>query len=106
MNGLLHLGESNAVRQEKRKIALDAGLQYVYEGNIHGGAANTVCPGCGKIVIRRSWHDVIENLLRDGACSACGHKIPGRWSSALPSRKPALLQAFNLAANKYGDLNL
>jgi len=89
-----------------RKIALDAGLRYVYEGNIHGGAANTACPGCSKIAIHRSWHDVIENLLRDGACPACGYKIPGRWSNASPSCNPALLQAFDLAADKYGDLNL
>ena len=64
-----------------RKIALGAGLHYVYEGNIHSDAAHTYCPGCGKIVIRRSWHDVQENFLRDGKCPACGVVVPGRWTN-------------------------
>ena len=87
------------------KIALDAGLQYVYEGNIHTGAANTVCPGCGKIVIRRSWHTVLENVLQRGACPACHYKIPGRWEN-FASAKPRMLQSYRDAANKYDDLNL
>jgi pyruvate formate lyase activating enzyme len=89
-----------------RKIALDAGLHYVYEGNIHIAAAHTFCPGCAKLVIRRSWHDVLENSLRDGACPSCGLMIPGRWTNAPPPNKAAVLQAFDRAASKYGALNL
>jgi pyruvate formate lyase activating enzyme len=63
------------------KIARDAGLNFVYEGNIHGGAKDTICPTCDTILIRRSWHNVIENNLRDGACRKCGAKIPGRWKT-------------------------
>src|SRR5579863_721398 len=88
-----------------RKIALAAGLRYVYEGNIRSDAAHTYCPGCGKLVIRRSWHDVLENTLRDGACPCCGYKIPGRWANAPLPNKPADLRAFDKAANKYGALN-
>ena len=83
-----------------RKIALNVGLHYVYEGNIHGVAAHTFCPSCGKLVIRRSWHDVLENLLRDGACPSCGQSIPGRWTSAAPPNKTAVLQAFDRDAAK------
>ncbi|HEV7966296.1 MAG TPA: AmmeMemoRadiSam system radical SAM enzyme [Candidatus Acidoferrales bacterium] len=89
-----------------RKIALDAGLHYVYEGNIHSGAAHTSCPSCGKILIRRSWHDVLENALCDGACPSCGHTIPGRWTNDLTPNKSAALRAFAEAASKYGALNL
>jgi pyruvate formate lyase activating enzyme len=89
-----------------RKIALDAGLHYVYEGNIHSDAAHTFCPGCGKIVIRRSWHDILENSLRDGACPSCGVAIPGRWANANPPNKLAALQAFDKTGGKYGALNL
>jgi pyruvate formate lyase activating enzyme len=89
-----------------RKIALDVGLHYVYEGNIHSDAAHTFCPGCGKIVIRRSWHAVLDNSLRDGACPSCSCKIPGRWTNAPLVGNPATLQAFEKAANKYGELNL
>jgi pyruvate formate lyase activating enzyme len=88
-----------------RKIALDAGLHYVYEGNIYSSAAHTFCPGCGKVVIRRSWHEVLENSLGDGACPSCGHRIPGRWTNAPAPGKDAVLQASHKAASKYGALN-
>jgi pyruvate formate lyase activating enzyme len=63
-----------------RAIAREAGLHYVYEGNIFSDAANTICPKCGALLIRRSWHNVIENRLREGSCPDCGHAVPGRWS--------------------------
>lgn len=63
-----------------RRIAQEVGLHYVYEGNIRSEAANTYCPQCSALVIRRSWHDVLKNRLRDGSCPECGHVIPGRWS--------------------------
>src|SRR3954467_2025434 len=56
-----------------RAIALESGLHYVYEGNIHEGAGDTRCPGCGTFVIRRSWHRVLENRMQHGACPDCGH---------------------------------
>ncbi|MBM4019719.1 MAG: AmmeMemoRadiSam system radical SAM enzyme [Planctomycetes bacterium] len=64
-----------------RKISMDAGLRYVYVGNVpfHAGES-TYCPSCGKTVIRRVGYNVDASGLRDGACRACGHKIPGVWS--------------------------
>jgi len=89
-----------------RKIALDAGLHYVYEGNIYSGAAHTFCPGCGKLLIRRSWHEVLENALSDGACPTCRRKIPGRWTNASVPQVGIAQRAHALAARKYGALNL
>ena len=90
-----------------RKIALDTGLHYVYEGNIYSDGAHTTCPTCRKTLIRRSWHDVQENLLRDGACPSCGHKIPGRWTDPRSSSGSAFQRSSNQsAARKYGALNL
>jgi pyruvate formate lyase activating enzyme len=62
-----------------REIALKAGLHYVYEGNIYSKAANTYCPSCGEVLIRRSWHDVLDNRLKNGRCSECSLSIPGIW---------------------------
>jgi pyruvate formate lyase activating enzyme len=62
-----------------RGIAREVGLRFVYEGNVYSEGANTICPGCGEVVIRRSWHRVLENLVRDGKCSRCGVEIAGRW---------------------------
>ncbi len=66
-----------------RQIALECGLKYVYEGNIFSDdAAHTVCPGCRRPVIPRSWHRILENRVRpDGGCGYCGYKIKGRFTT-------------------------
>jgi pyruvate formate lyase activating enzyme len=105
-----------------RKIALEAGLHFVYEGNIFSDAADTFCPSCGKAVIRRSWHNVLQNSLvlrqplgcppeggrykSEGACPNCGHAIPGRWTNASVPSKLSLAWASDTVARKYGALNL
>ena len=62
-------------------IGREAGLHYVYLGNVPGHPGeNTVCPGCGEIVIRRMGFQVLQNNLKAGACPACHRKIPGVWS--------------------------
>jgi pyruvate formate lyase activating enzyme len=63
-----------------RRIALEAGLHYVYEGNIVTDAGSTFCPQCNLRVIRRSWHKVEENNLKDGKCPRCACAIPGVWA--------------------------
>jgi pyruvate formate lyase activating enzyme len=68
-----------ATLHRARVIAREVGLHYVYEGNIVSDGANTSCPQCGSVLIRRSWHDVTENRLSAGACPDCGHSIAGRW---------------------------
>lgn len=64
-----------------RSLAMEAGLHYVYEGNVFSEAAHTLCPGCGEILLRRSWHSVLENNLLHGSCSHCGLEIPGQWEN-------------------------
>ncbi|MBZ5700578.1 MAG: AmmeMemoRadiSam system radical SAM enzyme [Acidobacteriia bacterium] len=89
-----------------RKIARDAGVRYVYEGNIYSEGAHTYCPKCGVLLIRRSWHDVLENNLRDGACGKCGLAIAGRWENPRGKTAAKSMQRAAQAAEKYGDLNL
>ena len=67
-----------------RRIAREAGLRYVYEGNVPGEGAHTSCPACGRALIRRSWHEVLENRLVDGHCPDCGQAVPGRWALPIP----------------------
>ena len=51
---------------------MQMGLKYVYEGNIWSDGGNTICPGCKQVVIKRSWHSVTANKLKDGCCPKCG----------------------------------
>ena len=83
-----------------RKIAQTAGLHYVYEGNIFSEGAHTNCPTCAKLLIRRSWHNVLENNLKTGACPKCKTAIPGVWQNlrTTPAARPierALGERFN-----------
>ncbi len=65
-----------------RRIAQDAGLRYVYTGNVHNHDGDTTfCPGCGKTVIERDWYDIRSySLTDDGHCGDCGSAIAGRFS--------------------------
>jgi pyruvate formate lyase activating enzyme len=63
-----------------RDAAKDAGLNYVYIGNVPElDAENTTCPNCGKLLIERQGYDVQQNNLLKGECKFCHKKIPGRW---------------------------
>ena len=63
------------------EIGRGAGLDFVYLGNLPGHPGeNTVCPGCGEIVIRRVGFRVIANTLKNGSCGQCSRAIPGVWS--------------------------
>ncbi|MCK5686224.1 AmmeMemoRadiSam system radical SAM enzyme, partial [bacterium] len=69
---------SPAIIHKARKIGLESGLQYVYEGNIRDSdGANTYCPGCGKIVIKRHGFQLAEVNMADGNCKFCSEKIEG-----------------------------
>ncbi|MDO9555760.1 MAG: radical SAM protein, partial [Atribacterota bacterium] len=61
-----------------RQIGLDAGLQFVYSGNLTGGSGeSTFCPNCGKTVIGRFGFALTENKIQGGCCSFCGTKVAG-----------------------------
>jgi pyruvate formate lyase activating enzyme len=64
-----------------RALAMEMGLKFVYEGNIFSDGANTICPGCRRTVIKRSWHDILANDLRDGRCRHCATPIAGVFTA-------------------------
>jgi pyruvate formate lyase activating enzyme len=65
-----------------REVGYEEGLRYVYLGNVpeEEGAENTICPGCGSVVIRRWRFTVVENRLRAGRCPDCSRLVLGRWA--------------------------
>ena len=63
-----------------REIGFDAGLRYVYEGNIPGEGEDTLCWSCRKTLIKRIGFSVLENMIKDGKCGYCGAPIAGVWS--------------------------
>jgi len=65
---------------EARKTAMDAGLKFVYIGNIRQEAESTFCPKCKKLLIERIGYFVKQNNISDGKCKFCSTSIAGIWS--------------------------
>jgi pyruvate formate lyase activating enzyme len=64
-----------------RQIALDAGVRYVYAGNVplHPGE-NTYCHHCQNELIKRVGMRTTTNQIVEGKCPKCHTAIPGVWS--------------------------
>jgi pyruvate formate lyase activating enzyme len=58
-------------------IGKQQGLNYVYVGNVPGHPyANTYCPNCNDLLIKRDIFDITDNRLKtNNVCEKCGNKI-------------------------------
>ena len=62
------------------ETARQAGLKYVYIGNLPGHEAeSTYCHSCGKVIIARQGFETTAVTMQDGNCGHCGTRIPGVW---------------------------
>lgn len=70
-----------ATLRRARQQALDAGLHYVYTGNVlDAEGSSTYCPSCGRVVIGRIGYTITQlRLDHEGSCQGCGQIIPGRF---------------------------
>jgi pyruvate formate lyase activating enzyme len=63
-----------------REIGREAGLRYVYTGNIPGDPGeNTYCYACDELLIERTGFTIRRNHIKDGGCHKCGAQIDGFW---------------------------
>ena len=60
------------------KAGKQAGLQFVYAGNL-GQNEDTICPECGEILIARNSVWMMENKIIGGKCPKCKTQITGVW---------------------------
>ncbi len=73
---------SPAILEQARTIARDIGINYVYVGNVYSESANTYCPHCNHLLIKRSWHAILEYNLDHNQCPECGQTVPGHFSDS------------------------
>ena len=68
-----------------RKIAMEAGLEYVYLGNVHDADGDTTfCPQCHAPLIVRDWYEIERHALAQGGfCPSCGTAIPGHFDAQI-----------------------
>jgi pyruvate formate lyase activating enzyme len=78
-----------ATLRRARDIARQAGVHYVYTGNVHDREGDTTyCAGCGTVLIARDWYELIGWNLEGGTCPECGTRCagvfeqgPGTWGA-------------------------
>ena len=92
--------------QRAAAIGKEAGLRYIYAGNLPGrvqGLEDTRCGRCGELLIQRHGYLVKKyKLSTQGDCPACHTPVPGRWpakfdgqiaaSPFLPRRQAQLIR--------------
>lgn len=64
---------------DARKAAMDAGMKFVYIGNMRSEAENTYCPKCRKLLIERVGYFVKQNNIKGSKCGFCNTVVPGVW---------------------------
>ncbi|MDP9267316.1 MAG: AmmeMemoRadiSam system radical SAM enzyme [Acidobacteriota bacterium] len=66
------------------EIGQQAGLRYVYAGNLPGRVGdleNTRCHSCRELLIERYGYLITGyHLTEDGKCPQCATALPGRWA--------------------------
>ena len=70
-----------ATLSRARRIALEAGLHYVYTGNVHDAAGGTTsCSNCHAPLIVRDWYEILDYRVdAGGRCQSCGTPVAGRF---------------------------
>jgi pyruvate formate lyase activating enzyme len=64
--------------QKAREIGLEAGLRYVYTGNVPGDKGeNTYCHVCKALLIERLGYSLKKHQLEGGSCTQCGQSLAG-----------------------------
>lgn len=75
---------SSETLQRAAEIGQEAGLHYVYAGNLPGRVGsleNTYCPNCQTLLIERMGYMIRSySITKEGTCPTCGQKIAGVWS--------------------------
>ena len=65
------------------EIGREAGLHYVYAGNLPGRVdeyEHTFCPKCNTDLVKRSGYSIREyHLTEQGTCPKCGTAVAGVW---------------------------
>jgi pyruvate formate lyase activating enzyme len=64
--------------ERAEQIGKEAGLHYVYLGNVPGSKSeNTFCYNCGRVLIERIGYRILANHIANSCCPDCGTKIAG-----------------------------
>jgi pyruvate formate lyase activating enzyme len=58
-------------------LGKEAGVRYIYMGNVPGSSADTHCPRCGNLLVRRIAGRAGEIHITGGKCPGCSEPVAG-----------------------------
>jgi pyruvate formate lyase activating enzyme len=68
-----------SVLEKAKKIGEEAGLRFVYVGNVPGHPGqNTYCPGCKALLIERDGLSLVASHIQANVCPRCQEGLPIR----------------------------
>jgi pyruvate formate lyase activating enzyme len=78
------MGDTTAAHLTRAcEIGAEAGLRFVYAGNLPGRVGrweHTHCPACDTRLIERYGYHILANVVTaEGTCPKCRARIPGLW---------------------------
>jgi pyruvate formate lyase activating enzyme len=83
-----------AMLQRAARIGHDAGLRYIYAGNLPGrvGALeHTSCTQCGELLVARYGYLIQKYAITpEGGCPRCRAGVPGVWGRAFGGQRTAM----------------
>jgi len=59
------------------RIGREAGLRYVYQGNVMGNRNHTYCYNCNRLLVERTGFNISRNEMDEGKCPECGTSVAG-----------------------------
>lgn len=65
--------------KEAHSIGLEAGLDFIYIGNVSGWGNNTFCPTCKRLLIKREVFNIMEYNIKESKCIYCQARIAGEF---------------------------
>ncbi|MDI6605803.1 MAG: AmmeMemoRadiSam system radical SAM enzyme [Candidatus Omnitrophota bacterium] len=66
-----------AALKKAQGLGSEAGLEYIYIGNVSLLGSDTQCHNCKKLLIKREGFSVLEHNIKTGRCAFCATAIPG-----------------------------
>ena len=84
---------TSAMLERAARLGREAGLRYIYAGNLPGRVGDlehTDCHVCGGRLISRYGYLIQEyRLTPEGTCPSCAAQVPGRWSAGFEGQRAA-----------------
>lgn len=64
--------------ERAKELAQNAGLNYVYTGNVNS-TNQTICPHCNTVLLERNYYQTKKRADFSGTCPQCNFSLAGVW---------------------------